>query len=243
MTFDELITIVREDFLDDVADVEAPTDADYICGEAALLRHLAEAQRQACARRDLLFDETTAEVCEVTLQEGVASYALHPAVMRIDEALLEGVTTPLRHYAAQEVRAELPGYRALTAGQPLGFMVRAHTLVLLRPPSAEWDGKKLTLAVWRYPLTAPALGESPEIPESLHQGLVHWVLFECYSKRDEDLLNPRKAEEHLLRFNALFGLPRRGDVLEHLLENPRDSQIAPAACYGGRRSRRADDED
>lgn len=63
----QIVQIVREEYLDDVADMDSPQDAEkvYSLTTRQLVRWCGEAEREACRRRDckLIYDETTSAVC------------------------------------------------------------------------------------------------------------------------------------------------------------------------------------
>jgi hypothetical protein len=236
----DLIAIIREDDLDDVTDpcAEEGGDAAYAWSDAALLRHLAEAQQQACWRRDLrvIRDESTAEVCELALSADVSTYLLDPRVLRIERARVgawSSSSADLVHATTAQLECRDARWRQQPAGTPTQFVVAGRSLVLHPRPGDALDGEMLRLAVWREPLlSALAADDELELPGD-QRALGHWVCYRAYSRRDEETYNPKAATEHLALFERAFGPPVQARVREELLRVPDGIALTPVPGYCG----------
>jgi hypothetical protein len=231
---EELIQVIREDYLDDVTDPCAGDDEDapYAFSNTTLLRHLSEAQRQATRRRDLrhLRDDTTPEICDITLVGGQVSYPLDRRVLRIASARI-GTGGPLVHTTVAALDAMRRGWRSLGPGLPIAFVIHGRQLVLERPPAEALDGETLHLEVWREPLGPLVLGAEPELPGE-HRALVHWACHMAYSRRDEEIYNPAAAAEHLAQFERVYGPVMAERVIAELLRVPDGLALTPVPAYG-----------
>jgi hypothetical protein len=228
MLAEELIQVIREDYLDDVTAPCAGDDEDapYAFSDATLLRHLAEAERQACRRRDCkhILDATTDEVCALTLVEGKRAYLLDPRVLRIERAVIGHAS--LVHTTIAALDSGNRNWRRTPNGTPVAFVIEGRYLALDRAPDAALDGETLALTVWREPLEPLEIGAEPEYPGE-HQALVHWACHMAYSRRDEDLYNPAAAAEHLALFERAYGPAVEARVRAELLRVPDSLSLAP----------------
>lgn len=220
----ELIRIVREELLDDVDDCLVEGDEIDRWGDAALLRWSGEAERQACRRGDLrhIYDEDTEALCRITLALGVTTYVLDRRVLRLDEARLADGTV-LKHTTRTGLDLLCPTWRTAQAGPPRAFFIQGRRLRLDRPPSAAEDGAVLTLALWREPLVTSGddltSATAFELPHEIAP-LKHWMAYEAFSKRDEDLRDDSQAAKHLALFERAYGPALEQGVLQHKLETP-----------------------
>jgi hypothetical protein len=241
MTAGELLAIVRASYLDDVADTADADEAAlvYRWSDETLLREIAMAQRQACYRQDLrhLFDDTTAELCSITLAEGVASYPLDARILRLHEVLYGGEVLP--HLTQAVLDQVYSGWRSWAAGAPRGFYVIGRTLRVVPTPSASEDGETLALAVWREPLCDPDSEDDLEWtldPERL----AHWVAYRAFSVPDLDSVQASQAANHLALFERAFGPEVPAQARAELLAFPPELSFTPATGYARPRAARVD---
>lgn len=216
MRRDELIRILREDYLDDVSDAPDQDDEHYRWSGAFLGRALAQAELEACRRVDFIFDDSTAAVCQITLADGTESYALNGKITRIERVFYDG--TELGHRTEADMAGIYGDDWRTDTGEPSIYLVKGRRIRPYPIPSADEDGEVLALEVYRLPL-APFQTE-PEIPEEYHERLCPYGAHLAYKRRDEDTYDPKKAEEMLAEFNAEFGRPVDPEVREHQLRNP-----------------------
>jgi hypothetical protein len=223
----DLIQIARADWLDDAPDtVGAMPEDQYRFRTPFLLREIGNAQRQACYGQDLrhLYDETTPEICRITLVAGQASYPLDPRILR-----LHRVTTAsgcsLEH--TTQARAEAYGWPHHGRGRPSdAFYVVDRRLHLWTDPWRDLIGTHLHLAVWREPLGNPNLTDDLEWPSD-QEKLLHWVAYRAFSRPDEDTANAKSAADHYALFCQAFGAPNAAQVRAELLAYPNALTIAP----------------
>lgn len=230
MTPAELIQILRADYLDDASDAVDP-ELVYRWSDSYLLREIATAQRQACYRQDLrhLFDDSTAEICQITLVADQHAYALDSRILRIHQARLDD--QPLRHVTQARLEAERPAWRSGSSGVPSEFFVTRRRLTLIPAPNDDLDGETLQLDVWREPLLAPGMNDDIEWPHEPEQ-LAHWVAYRAFSRPDPDSIQSDLAQQHLLLFERAFGAEVPAQARAELLAYPNDLQLVPERGYG-----------
>ncbi len=145
-TASELITIGREDYLDDTV---GATAGDGLVTDATFLRFLIEAQEQACRRMDLLYDETTAAICTLTLVDGTRVYLLDSRITKLERVEYDSAAIPQK--TVEELNISNPTWRTDT-GEPTQFVVRQRSLYPIPYPGADEDTDTLSLEVYRLPL-------------------------------------------------------------------------------------------
>jgi hypothetical protein len=241
MTYGELIMLLRQDYLNDVADAPDIPEEDYLWPTDFLTRSLFEAERQVCRRKmDMIYDEETASIVHPTIVANSRTMTLDERV--IDVAWMTIGTSHERKLVKttrERLDQDEPMWRNYTeATYPTKFFIFGRKVYWNYLPDATCSAETCNLGVWRYPLREKDLEEEPEV--SGHRDLIHWVLFECYSKDDGDSHETRsddKAQKHLALFNQAFGVPIRHDVLEAKKEGPRYfSMVGPD--YFGKMGRR-----
>lgn len=224
MNIAQLITIVREDYFDDVAQAKLWSDA-------FMYRSFAEAERQACSRGNLLFDSLP-----VTLKTDKPTYPLSSKVTQIQRVHYNGVE--LEHRAVETANRQFPLWRAasgITKAAPF-YVAQGRTLTVSPYPDSELDGAlgKLYIDCYRLPLESEIDGGyEPEIPEEFHRDLIYWVLHEGYKKQDSDAFNQEKSDYFLMRFAEVFGQAVSAKVRQHQLEQPRSAVIRGIDYVGG----------
>ncbi len=221
MTFNDLILIMRQDYLDDA---EEP----YLWSNAALLRYLREAEKQACMRGELLFDNTTPSVCEITLTNGVQSYTISPKLTQITNVFWNG--QPVTHTTPENLDALLPTWRTTDGtsilNKALFYVIQGRKISSAPIPNAA-DALLGALKIEGYRLPISDESEEPEIPEEFHHDLIYYALHKAYSKNDSDTKDEVKAKEHLFYFDALYGPEVTSRVRQHQFEQPRAGSIRP----------------
>ena len=229
MTLLELLTELREDYLDD-------TVAPYLWGDPTLKRFLNRAQVEAAMRQRLLVDETTAAICEVTLVADQASYPLDSRIVLVEDIRLDNI--PLTKRTKAQLDRIEPAWH-LRTGTVDTYLQNDLTITLLPTPTAAEDGKKLYLRVWRLPAESMVNNaDTPEIPLQHHRDLLWFALGEAFSLPDEDTQNTQRADTYYNRFDRVFGSPMPADVLAHRRREASVSYVGSAHTYHGRRSHR-----
>jgi len=201
MTLQELIDELRER----VGDETIPP----LVSDARLTKYANEAEREACRRARLIVDATTAACCQITLEEGTATYDLHAKVLFVRSARVDGDNaTFLQRLHAKDLNKGGPEWLS-EAGETVGWVLGMDTQKFrpYRIPGAAEDGNVVHLTVVREPLQdmADAEADSPEIHGRWHMGLVDWMEYRYYSTRDEQIKDDKLAAEALARFELQFG--------------------------------------
>ena len=195
---------------------------------ATLTRYFNEAEIEACKRWNLISDDSTAEVVQITTADGTRGYDLHPKVLRISRAEYYDSASGYRQVLEQVPYNTIEGnygdvWRTET-GRPTHFAVRHRRLYLYPTPDAA---AVVNMEAWRLPLATMAKdNDEPEIPAQHHEDLLHWVKYRVRSRREEELGDPLGASFHLREFERVFGPSVSGQVLTNQLENP------PRARFG-----------
>jgi len=200
MNAGELIQLARTK-LDDLR-------VPYLWAEDELLQYLAQAEADAAERADLIRDDSTPACCVVPFHAGVARYALHPAVIKISP-----YAGSVRIGSRWLVHSTDGGWGpVLLVGEPTLYRSVAGCVEVWPAPESTDDGP-LTLTVYRRPLTKPEDPEDvPEVPESVHEGLVYGMVKRAYERTDADTYAPDKALWAEQEFTRWFGRRIEADV-------------------------------
>jgi hypothetical protein len=192
----------------------------YFVSEADLVRHLNEAQVEACFRKRLLIDSTSA-VTQIAITIAQPLYTLDSKIIFIRRVKLTSATVPLAAADYRDMDKSLHGWdsqtgtieRYITGLDPFAYPKK---LRLYRTPTATATA---ALVVVREPTAAMAAdSDSPEIQEYYHEKLLHWPLYRGYMNRDADRYDPELAKEHLAKFEAVFGTRDAAEAEELLLQ-------------------------
>lgn len=216
MRVEELITRLREDYLDDTLGVD---NFDSLVSEKALLRFASEAQLQATRRGDLVYDEDTAEVCNITLVTDQRGYSFHSAINRIKRVSYNGEN--LCHVTEKELDRENKYWRTLDTGVPVKYYIRSRKIYLVPAPSLLEIGKPLELAVYRSQISDfKNIRQYFELAEEEQQDLIYWMLYRVYNLRDEDLYDPNASAMYKGLFEESYGPVIPARVRTHQFESP-----------------------
>lgn len=243
MLVSELITRLREDYLDDTLGVN---NNDSLVSETALIRFADEAQDQSCRRGNLLYDESDPTICRITLVNGTRNYQLDQKITVLEKVLLEG--KELIHTTEDGLDSLYSGWRLTTAskGPPTHYYIRQRTLYTYPIAGIESDTKTLDLSVYRKPKTQlTAVGDAFEIFEEAQDDLIYWMLYRTYNLRDENLTDPTAAALYYGLFETSYGQEVPLRVRIHQFENPKILQHVPSDYYAftNKTARQDDDFD
>lgn len=193
--------------------------------EPELITWLNEAEREACRRARLLVDTrgtavtvsgtttTTHTHGRVTLGSGTDFYDLDPRIIYLRRVKLAGRTLPLRAIDYRDLDQCAPGWEAHT-GTVEGY-VRGLDTGKFRPYRIPTASGTVTLTVVREPLVAMTNpNDQPEINPRYHLGLIDWVSYRAYMKKDAEIYSPDEAAQHLALFEAEFGTREKANALE-----------------------------
>jgi hypothetical protein len=223
MQLSELLEELRIGILNDRSDRTSGT-SDYLWTDEMLVRYINEAQRRFAVKGLVIRDGTTAEVCEVTLEEGVTEYALHESILAVISAKIEDAAVDLTrvgHSALDVIRSvdinflDPSQFHSLTPGSPLAFSTDeqvvaddsdSYSRVSMRifpEPDDDADGTVIKLRVLRKPieeLSVNNLGAVPEIPVDHHLEMLDWAAYLALRIVDADAGNPKRAAEFAASF-------------------------------------------
>lgn len=225
MILGELLQLLRGSILNDRTDRVSGT-SDYLWEDTTLVTYINEAQRRFAVRGLVLRDGRTAEVTQVTLEEGVDTYDLHPAVLAVISARMSDQQADLNRVGHSLLNAYRPPtetwldpnyFTGLPDGATLAFSTdeelsyddgNSVSSVVMRvypTPSASEDGKIIQLRVVRKPLEALVagnLGATPEIPEDHHIEMLDWAAYLALRIVDDDAGAPKRAAEFAQSFES-----------------------------------------
>ena len=85
MQIKDLIETVRCDYLEDT------NQEKYLWSDHSLLRKFTEAERQACNRGNLIYDDSTPQYTQIKLVDGKASYGFDHKLTVIDKIFINGL--------------------------------------------------------------------------------------------------------------------------------------------------------
>jgi hypothetical protein len=243
MTLEDLLAELRDNILHDRSDrVSGATD--YLWSDATLIRYINEAQRRLARRGLVIRDGTTPAVCEVTLVEDQETYDLHPSVVAVISAKLDGDVADLGRTGHAMLNAYRPAdglywdpgaLTSLPPGKPLAFSTDEETgvdgddiaqLVKLRvypAPGPDYAGDTLRLRVVRLPieeLTTRTLKAKPEIPEDYHLDMLDWAAYLALRIVDRDGEDRGRAADFRASFEDHVREARRSSMRKLFAPTP-----------------------
>jgi hypothetical protein len=182
---------------------------------------LDEAVEEACKRKPLLFDDTTASICQITLVADTARYAISGYIDHIMAAYITSGTDDYIYLELTDRDAldnEDPLWRENT-GDPKYLVVDEGYVTLSPPPEAA---ATLQLEVYRIPTedeTMEKSNDAPVIAEVHHRYLVYWACARALDRPDKDYYAPNDALRLYNEFEKYFGLRPDADRLRRTREN------------------------
>lgn len=223
MRVNQLIEIIREDYLDDV-------EQGYLWSDDSLLRKITQAEVEACNRAKLLFDDSTASYTQIELVAGQASYPFSEKLTSIESIIFGGNVIAKKN--KEELDLTVPTWRTDSgmAGMTVYAVVSGRSIRFTPIPDADDAGGIVYLEVYRLPIKSSYNeNDTLEIPQEFHYALIYWVLHECYKKQDADTFNQEKSDYYLMRFNQFFGEPVTAKVRQHQFESDKSLMLRPVS--------------
>jgi len=177
----------------------------YLTSDADLAKLATEAEREACVRSRLLYDDELS----YAVAPGQHTIPLQPFVDMITHATFTAAA------GGRPVEMDLLGMdwireqcdwstRSCSRPRVLAHVVTTPAKARIWPtPSGAGT---LVLTAYRYPryeLEDPS--DEPEIAEEHHLGLVDWMLFRVYDQKDSEQYDPDRAGRALKLFTEKFG--------------------------------------
>ena len=221
-TFSDIVTICREEFLDD----HIGQEANYRHSTTMLLRLARDAEVEACRRGscELIFDDALT----LRVVADVRSYALDPILLKLKRVLwTDTAGDVLLEKTSERSLDDWDDWRNQSAGSPSRYFIHGRTLYLERVPTAEDVAQDATLNLqgWRLPITydvgaseiTSIASDEPEINAVNHLALCHWMAYRALSRPDEDTYKKELAMQNLALFEQAFGKPVDASTLEYQL--------------------------
>jgi hypothetical protein len=220
-----LVDELRNNILHDRSDAIAG-DPDQLWDDDTLVRYINEAQRRFATRGFVIKDASTQEVVNVTLEDGVATYTLHPSIIAVASARISTIErdlvrtghSVLNAYTAPSADVwDLSVLEALPPGTPRAFSTdeeiglddddtfSACVLRVYPVPAADDDGTLIKLRVFRKPidnLDADNMTAIPEIPIDHHIDMLDWAAYLALRIVDTDAGNDKRADKFAASFEA-----------------------------------------
>lgn len=246
----ELVSILRNQYLDDVAE-------PYLWTNTELLRYLSEAQNEACERANLIIDESTVSVCQFPVLTGITGYSLSDKVLLVKRVSF-GTAATCAYPLVQRTRSYLdqahPGW-GNHSGKPMAYICEDNGEITIVPPAfgtTGTDGVTSTsgtsgtafLQVSRYPLNELSLTSTagsgtaglgityPEVPAQYHLKLLSWAARCAFLKNDSETFNLAKSEKYEAMFDRDFGRPLSAKTKQFLRSNNLNSPRMRPRAFG-----------
>lgn len=206
MNIESLIEVYRKDFTDDKANKNRWSDE--FC-----LRSFSEAQKQACNRVDLLFDNSL----YLILKNGRSTYLLPERLTRLVDLTMGGIA--IRKVLPTQLKSDWRSQTGFSESTDKCYIIRGNQVTFVPAPDAVDDNLTVYVEGYVIPDDFVSMTQEPEIPIEYHKDLVHWVLYEGYSNDDKDAKDEIKSQTHFAEFNRRFGPPVSSSVRQHQLES------------------------
>jgi hypothetical protein len=237
MTLQDLLDELARNMLRDRSDLMSGPD-DYLWSDETLIGYINEAEGLLARKGLVIRDASTASVVEVTIEDAVTQYTLHPSVVAVVSAKFTGDVGDLAragHSAFNSFQHVDPLFfdpaqlSTMPPGKPLAFSTDEQLdtasgktgVVSMRVypvPTADYAGDILNLRVVRKPLkplTLDNLDASPEVPEDYHLGLLDWAAYRALRNIDSDAGAVEKADKYKTEFNEMV-MQARTDSLRKM---------------------------
>lgn len=239
MRLEDALEELRECVLRDASTLKnGPPDSFWT--DRALLRYLNEARSRFARKTLCIRDQSTPEVTQVVLANGVDTYTLHPSVIVVVSARHADASYDMRRVGHSRMGGSgnestddwATQLTAVAPGQPNRFNTdegidpseqHASIVKFYGTPDATQDGKVVYLRVARKPLvtlTEEHLGQSTDIemPDDYALDVLEWAAYRALRNWDLDAEDRAKAVQHRDRFEEAVKECKRD--MENKLGNP-----------------------
>jgi hypothetical protein len=198
MTLSELIAAFRDETRDNVE--------PYLWSDKAITRWLNEAEREACIRARLIYDDTTDAIAKIAVTAGETEHELDMSVQFIKWARY--VDSAVYQLAIKDVNwldEHVHNWQDY-GGSPRYLLVEGNFVRIIGAPTEDGE---LELGVYRTPKEVMEDdGDAPEIAERHHEALLYWVKHRAYLVPDTDTYDNDRAMQMDAYFTSYFGQRR-----------------------------------
>jgi len=209
MNLIELRSFIRERLDDEVE--------PYQWSDTFINAAINRAEREASERALLLTSEKTIDVVA-----GEAHYSLPASTIIVKDMLINGIQ--VEKVSLIELDSHVNKWQELT-GTPKYYLQSNNNIQLVGVPDEDIT---INLSVINRPETKLINDvDIPEIPEEYHESLLFYVLYEAYSRRDEDLFDPNAAQFNLSQFTEEFGRKRSAKFMATVKSSRSNSRVYP----------------
>ena len=228
MQVSTILDCARDDYLADNRLINNTGDDEQLWDTDSLLRKINEAQRQACNRANLIYDDSTPRYTQIVLVAGKASYSFDQKLTVIERIILRNKL--IHKKTVEELDKRIPTWRTDSGmlNKEIHATIKGRNISFTPIPDATDAGSIVYLETYRLPDNdLMLLSDEPEIPEENHRDLVYWILHEAYKKQDADTFQQEKSDYYLGRFIEIFGPYVPARVRQHQFENPKSLEFRP----------------
>ena len=185
----------------------------YLWEDDALTLWFNEAEREAALRARLLFDKTTAAICQIAVTAGTSVYDLHKLVNEVTYASLTDSDDNIWVVKATdriELDEQTPYWRTSTE-HPTRFIQDDKKIEL---NAVIGETFTLNMEVYRGPLVPieDTAQDEPEIAAAHHEHLVKWVMHRAYLINDRDAHAAKLSKQYLNEFEDYFGFRPQAEL-------------------------------
>ena len=183
-----------------------------------LLMYADEAEREAAARADLIFDSTTEAVCKIAVTDGLNIYPIDSRINRIDNAKFIGSNG---ENFELEIVYRSNEYDRSESWASDDFLSTRRLFVddvnIELSGVVSIDGN-IILSVYRNPLVSASSSGLFEISERHQPKLLHWLAYRAYMSVDNDVYHDLGLY-HLKEFEKYFGYSKNQDAWRYSQRN------------------------
>lgn len=235
MLLSEALDELRGSILRDVTHKKSGPPDQY-WSDLALVMYIDEAQRRFARRTFCLRDDMNPEVTQFSIMSGVDRYSLHPKVVFVQSARIEGDPKDLSRithdtsFIPSDNQADVFTAAVIDRpSHPIAFSTdegidldndHAMTFKLYPTPDDATDGMAINLRVSRLPLvdlTLDTLDKPLEIPVDYQLDMLEWAAWRALRNWDIDAEDRSKAVQHRARFDEAVREARR-DILRKIFQ-------------------------
>lgn len=195
----------------------------YFWSDLEVTDWLNDAEDEAALRARLIYEQVDADVCEVSIESGEASYELHPSLYELSNMHFKILGDSRRYPVVMKSPEELdriqPDWRERVGlgsnGWCGGLYLMQSDKGIRLAPVPDQDGT-LFIEGYRLPLDPMKLADKetvePEINKAHHRHLIQWALHKAFSIPDTEAFDATRAAIAEEEFTRYFGIRPDADL-------------------------------